>query len=428
MAEAPTAGVSPEPVASPSPAPAVLPPQLDSGSVPADASSPMSGVSQSLSEPSATRAIALADVEQVAVSTPTPGGVRLGGGRVIASVTFTLRDGTDRVPGRGVRGHRWAVQPRLHRQPRDPPLHALRRGQRLPRRARAARAPAEIPGRACATPMPDVGPAVAERAAPLEIAARDIPITATGHLEIDMGRATLPNGILSDARFTLADVHTRAFRVEDGIRLEVRSLDPSRPPFDNIYQHGWYPGTENVEVYLVLDVTLVHARGDAGGPRPRRPLTSLTGPDTAAWHTRGMANRVRVTVEAAEKKVFVSALDWPGWSRSGKTEELAVEAFLAAAPRYAVVAKAGGIGLRCRRDRDRGRRARGRRCRDRVRGAGRDRRRGPRAPSMPPRRSGWRRSSRRRGPCSTGLPPRRPRSCARVRAAAAGTGRRSSAT
>ena len=70
-----------------------------------------------------------------------------------------------------------------------------------------------------------------------------------------MGRATLPNGILSDARFTLADVHTRTFQVEDGIRLEVRSLDPSRPPFDNIYTHGWYPGTEDVEVYLVMDVT-----------------------------------------------------------------------------------------------------------------------------------------------------------------------------
>ena len=56
-----------------------------------------------------------------------------------------------------------------------------------------------------------------------------------------------------------------------------------------------------------------------------------------------MGNRVRVTVEAIDKKVFVSALDWPGWSRSGKTEELAVEAFLAAAPRYAVVAKEAGL-------------------------------------------------------------------------------------
>jgi hypothetical protein len=47
----------------------------------------------------------------------------------------------------------------------------------------------------------------------------------------------------------------------------------------------------------------------------------------------------RVVVETSPKKVFVSALDWPGWSRSGKGEEMALEAFLAAAPRYAKVAR-----------------------------------------------------------------------------------------
>ena len=56
-----------------------------------------------------------------------------------------------------------------------------------------------------------------------------------------------------------------------------------------------------------------------------------------------MGNRVRVTVEAAPKKVFISALDWPGWSRSGKTEELAAEAFLTAASRYAVAAAEAGL-------------------------------------------------------------------------------------
>jgi hypothetical protein len=114
--------------------------------------------------------------------------------------------------------------------------------------------PGGEPGSACATPMPTIDPDAAAAAVPLEIAARDYPITATGHLEIVVGRATLPNGILSDARFDLADRFTRAFIVEGGIRLEVRSLDPSRPPFDNVYEHGWYPGTEEVEVYLVLDV------------------------------------------------------------------------------------------------------------------------------------------------------------------------------
>ena len=56
-----------------------------------------------------------------------------------------------------------------------------------------------------------------------------------------------------------------------------------------------------------------------------------------------MANRVKVTVEAIDKAVFVSALEWPGWSRKGKTEELAVESFLDHAKRYAKVARAAGL-------------------------------------------------------------------------------------
>ncbi len=117
--------------------------------------------------------------------------------------------------------------------------------------------PGGEPGSACATPLPSIDPAAAAAAVPLEIASHDYPITATGHLEIDVGRAILPNGILSDARFSLADPSTRAFAVASGVHLQVRSLDPSRPPFFNVYEHGWYPGTEAVEVFLVLDVTSV---------------------------------------------------------------------------------------------------------------------------------------------------------------------------
>ena len=51
---------------------------------------------------------------------------------------------------------------------------------------------------------------------------------------------------------------------------------------------------------------------------------------------------IRVLVETTPKKVFVSALDWPGLSRGGRTEEAAVEALLAAVPRYAPVAAAAG--------------------------------------------------------------------------------------
>jgi hypothetical protein len=57
---------------------------------------------------------------------------------------------------------------------------------------------------------------------------------------------------------------------------------------------------------------------------------------------RPAQGRVAVTVEATPKKAFATAVDWPGWSRSGKTEELALAALAAAAPRYAIVAKEAG--------------------------------------------------------------------------------------
>jgi hypothetical protein len=56
-------------------------------------------------------------------------------------------------------------------------------------------------------------------------------------------------------------------------------------------------------------------------------------------------SRIRVLVEAAPRKVFVCALDFPGWSRAGRDEAGAVEAFLAAATRYARVAAATGVAL-----------------------------------------------------------------------------------
>jgi hypothetical protein len=51
---------------------------------------------------------------------------------------------------------------------------------------------------------------------------------------------------------------------------------------------------------------------------------------------------IAVTIEAAPKRTFASAADWPGWSRSGKTEALALDALAASAPRYAAVASAAG--------------------------------------------------------------------------------------
>ena len=54
---------------------------------------------------------------------------------------------------------------------------------------------------------------------------------------------------------------------------------------------------------------------------------------------------VAVSVESTRKKAFATAVDWPGWSRSGKTEELAVAALADYAPRYAIVAAKAGVSF-----------------------------------------------------------------------------------
>ena len=44
-----------------------------------------------------------------------------------------------------------------------------------------------------------------------------------------------------------------------------------------------------------------------------------------------------VYTESGAKRLFVGAIDWPGWSRSGRDEGSALDALLADGPRYAGV-------------------------------------------------------------------------------------------
>ncbi len=52
-----------------------------------------------------------------------------------------------------------------------------------------------------------------------------------------------------------------------------------------------------------------------------------------------------VALEVGQKRVFATALDWPGWCRSGKTEEAALEALTSYASRYSVVAKRADVAF-----------------------------------------------------------------------------------
>jgi hypothetical protein len=51
---------------------------------------------------------------------------------------------------------------------------------------------------------------------------------------------------------------------------------------------------------------------------------------------------IAVVIEAAAKRTFATAVDWPGWSRSARTEDGALEALLGHADRYAAVAGRAG--------------------------------------------------------------------------------------
>lgn len=73
---------------------------------------------------------------------------------------------------------------------------------------------------------------------------------------------------------------------------------------------------------------------EAGRRDPRAPLLPGDG-----------VTRLDVVVEATAKRAFASALGWPGWCRSGKTEQDALEALLSSRDRYAVVATEAGLLL-----------------------------------------------------------------------------------
>jgi hypothetical protein len=61
-------------------------------------------------------------------------------------------------------------------------------------------------------------------------------------------------------------------------------------------------------------------------------------------------DNIPVYLEAGKKRVFAGAIDWPGWSRSGKNEESALEALAAYGPRYAAVLSAAKLGFNAPKD------------------------------------------------------------------------------
>ena len=56
-------------------------------------------------------------------------------------------------------------------------------------------------------------------------------------------------------------------------------------------------------------------------------------------------NSIKVFVEIGKRRVFVGAVDWPGWCRGGRDEKTALQALIDYGPRYARVLQGRGIDL-----------------------------------------------------------------------------------
>ena len=63
-----------------------------------------------------------------------------------------------------------------------------------------------------------------------------------------------------------------------------------------------------------------------------------------------MSSKTPIYLEVGTRRVFAGAVDWPGWCRSGRTEEAAVQTLVEYGSRYSAVMSAGRIRFSPPRD------------------------------------------------------------------------------
>jgi hypothetical protein len=104
-----------------------------------------------------------------------------------------------------------------------------------------------------ATPFPLLDADAVAASVPLRIPSTRVAVDGLGPHSIVLGRATLPNGRLTEASFGMADPWPSDVLFHGGIQMVVAPT-AGGPPLENLYQHGWHAGTEEVEVTLTFDV------------------------------------------------------------------------------------------------------------------------------------------------------------------------------
>lgn len=74
----------------------------------------------------------------------------------------------------------------------------------------------------------------------------------------------------------------------------------------------------------------------------RHLATLSSGDDRTIWFDTDVP-KTPVYLEIGRKRVFAGSVDWPGWTRSGRDENAAIDTLLAYAPRYAKVLRGTGL-------------------------------------------------------------------------------------
>ena len=200
------------------------------------------------------------DVVSVFVGPPDRSGAALlGGGGPIATVDFTLADGSHEradvscghLGGRVSSDRACSSDPQIGIYggvSHDVPCGPTPCGE----------------GNPGATRPPTPKPAVVAASTPLILRTLDVPLDHVGHYEVLAGVAWLPDGLLSDRSGELADPRPTTWWIDTGITIDVRPVGPCPGgcpvSIDSIY-HPPFRGPAQVRVYLVFDVVELNQPG-----------------------------------------------------------------------------------------------------------------------------------------------------------------------
>ncbi len=113
--------------------------------------------------------------------------------------------------------------------------------------------PSPVGPAGCATPPPTPRPASLAHARPLIVPSLDVALDHVGHYEAKVGEAGLADGYLRARTARIAEDQPVDFWIDDGVRIDVRPVDPDRPPVGSRYRDP-YDGVEPVDVFVVFDV------------------------------------------------------------------------------------------------------------------------------------------------------------------------------